>query len=405
MKLSIRGRVLMLVFTSVFAALLLLGAVAFHTVHSSRLIIERQAEILEKSVSEDELRRMENFKEMTEEVIEDSQRKAGLVLLPLLLLIVCISNIMAERVTRPIRQLADGVQEIATGNLEKKVEIHTGDEIEHLADCFNTMTDELQTYIKHLTAATAEKERIATALSVARDIQAEALPKDFMREQQRFQIYADMIASLDVGGDFYDFYMPDENHLVVTIADVCGKGIPAALFMMRAKTALKNMVLMANDPDDLATIMTLTNRELCQDNGGKMFVTVWLGRLDLVTGELIYVNGGHNPPFVRQKGECRYLRQQKYHLAPGLWNTAVYEAHRLTLLPGDMLFLYTDGVTEAMNRNDEPYTDQRLKAKLESMDEKISMQEMLSSVKADIEAHEDGTEQSDDITMLGLRFG
>ena len=391
--------------TSVFAAVFMLGAVAYHSAYTSHNIIHRMAVALEKNVDADELERMENFREMSEEVIENSMIRAGLLLLPLLLLVVYASSYMAGHVTRPIRQLAAGVQEIASGNLDKKVEVHTGDELEDLAGCFNNMTDELQTYMKNLTAAVAEREHIATALSVARKIQMGALPRDFLGNQQRFQIYADMTASSDVGGDFYDFYMSDENHLVVTIADVCGKGIPAALFMMQAKTILKNIVLMAKDPNDLATIMTLANREICQDNGGKMFVTVWLARLDLVTGELIYVNGGHNPPLVRQRGECHYLRQQKYHLALGLWNTADYEMHRLTFLPGDVLFLYTDGVTEAMNRNDEQYSNQRLKAKLGSMDERISMEEMLAAVKEDIEAHVDGAEQSDDITMLGLRFG
>lgn len=404
MKLSIRGRVLTLVLTSVFAALLLVESVAFYTVRSSHMIIARQAAVLEESVDEDELGRMEDFLQMSNEVIADSQKKAVLLLLPLLMCIIYACNYMAGRVTRPIRELKDGVREIATGNLAKKVELHTGDEIEDLAECFNNMTEELQTHVEKLTAATAEKERFLTELAVARNIQLGALPKDFLSDRHSFELYANMMPALDVGGDFYDFYMRDEGHLVVTIADVCGKGIPAALFMMRAKTTLKNLVMLAQASDDIAAVMALANQELCRDNQRRMFVTVLIAQLDLETGELIYVNCGHNPPLVRQNGTVQYLHQKTYQLALGLAENVNYETRKLSFSPGDVLFLYTDGVTEAMNHDKEQYSNQRLKVCFDLMCEKASMQEMLAAVKNDISVHVKGAEQSDDITMLGLKF-
>ena len=322
----------------------------------------------------------------------------------LLIAVVYSGRKLSRRFVAPISELADGVREISSGNLGKKVEVHTGDELEHLAICFNAMTDELQTYMKNLTEITAEKERIATELSVARNIQLGALPRDFLADNESIQLFASMSAAKAVGGDFYDFYMLDEKHLVVTMADVSGKGVPAALFMMRAKTTLKNLMLTATAPDDFGAVMTLANRELCQDNGEMLFVTVFLAQLDLDTGEVIYVNGGHNAPLVRKAGKFSYLRDEKKQRILGVMENLSYEAHRLQLSPGDMLFLYTDGVTEAMDKEQHFYSEERLQETLDSMREDASVKEILTEVRGDIAAFADGAEQSDDITMLGLMF-
>jgi sigma-B regulation protein RsbU (phosphoserine phosphatase) len=198
--------------------------------------------------------------------------------------------------------------------------------------------------------------------------------------------------------------MTDENHLVVTIADVSGKGVPAALYMMRAKTTLKNLMLASNSSDDIAAVMTKANQELCRENEAMMFVTVFFARLDLTTGELIYVNGGHNPPLVRKDGEFHYLVQKNKHRMLGADEDATYQSHRLTLRHNDMLFLYTDGVTEAMNKDNNLYTVERLQATLNRIGIDASAQEILAEVRKDVYAHADGAEQSDDITMLGVRF-
>ena len=198
--------------------------------------------------------------------------------------------------------------------------------------------------------------------------------------------------------------MTDENHLVVTIADVSGKGVPAALYMMRAKTALKNLVLMANQTDDVASLMMQANQELCRDNESMMFVTVFIAQLDLTTGELVYVNAGHNSPLVRQNGRFRYLVQKKKYTVFGVDEDATYQVNRLVLRPNDMIYLYTDGVTEAMDKNNNLYTEQRLQDALNRIDSNASVQEILAEVRKDVYAHAEGAEQSDDITMLGVRF-
>ena len=338
----------------------------------------------------------------------------GQMLSTMLLMVVAIIALLAavvysgrqlsRRFVAPISELADGVREISSGNLGKKVEVHTGDELEHLAICFNAMTDELQTYMKNLTEVTAEKERIATELSVARNIQLGALPRDFLEDKKSIQLFASMSAAKAVGGDFYDFYMLDEKHLVVTIADVSGKGVPAALFMMRAKTTLKNLMLTATAPDDFGAVMTLANRELCQDNGEMLFVTVFLAQLDLDTGEVIYVNGGHNAPLARQAGKFSYVRHKRKDKMLGVMEDLSYEPHRLQLSPGDMLFLYTDGVTEAMDKEKKFYSEERLQKVLDSMSGEASVKEILTEVSGDIAVFADGAEQSDDITMLGVMF-
>ena len=315
-----------------------------------------------------------------------------------------IGDNMGSRFAKPILELSDGVREIASGNLDKKLGIKTGDEIEHLSICFDAMTDELKKYIANLSRVTAEKEKAAAELNIAKNIQVGALPQDFLVGRKEFQLYATMNAAKGVGGDFYDFYLLDDNHLVVTIADVSGKGIPAALYMMRAKTTLKNLVIMANNPDDFAAVMMLVNQELCRENETMMFVTVFFAQLNLTTGELIYVNAGHNSPLVRENGKFRYLVQKKKYLMLGAEEDATYEAHRITLQPNDMLFLYTDGVTEAMNNDKKLYSEERLEETLNHIDGSLSVQEILAEVRKDIDAHADGAEQSDDITMLGVKF-
>ena len=311
---------------------------------------------------------------------------------------------LGGRFAEPILELSDGVREIASGNLDKKLNITTGDEIEHLAVCFNAMTDELKAYIDNLSRVTVERERAAAEISVAKNIQTGVLPQDFLTSHKEFQIYATMDAAKGVGGDFYDFYMTDENHLVVTIADVSGKGVPAALFMMRAKTTLKNLVLMASNPDDFAAVMMLANQELCRENETMMFVTVFFAQIDLTTGELIYVNAGHNPPLVEEDGRFHYLVDAKKYVMLGVNEDVTYVARRVTLRPNDMLFLYTDGVTEATNRDKVLYTEARLQEALNRIGGDASVQEILAEVRKDIDAHAGGAEQSDDITMLGLKY-
>ena len=316
-----------------------------------------------------------------------------------------IGKKIADAFIKPLNILTDGVREIASGNLDKKIEVDTDNEIKHLAVCFNAMTDELKKYMTNLTKITAEKERIATELNVATEIQKSLLPQDFNFDRKDFDIYATMTPAKEVGGDFYDFYLLDENHLVITIADVSGKGIPAALFMMMSKTILKNFAMTMQNPDDFAAVMTLTNDQLCQNNDAMMFVTVFFGMLDLKTGEFTFVNGGHNPPLVYHSAEDKfeYLKVQKNFVLGGM-DGLNFAQQKIQLGHGDLIYLYTDGVTEALNPTNELYGEKRLLDCLNRSDKKISVVDLLKFVREDVNKHVNGAAQSDDITMIALKF-
>jgi sigma-B regulation protein RsbU (phosphoserine phosphatase) len=223
-----------------------------------------------------------------------------------------------------------------------------------------------------------------------------------------------MEAAKEVGGDFYDFYYLGDDRIAVTIADVSGKGVPAALFMVISKTILKNNALATAGRHGAASVewgrvMERVNRQLCENNEEMMFVTMFFGVLDLRTGEFAYVNGGHNPPLIgRAQGETadwQYIEDEKKAHMVGVIEDAKYEEKRLTLKPGDMLYFYTDGVTEAMDGEKHLYTEERLQQTLNRTGKPTaSAKEILAAIRIDVDVHADGAEQSDDITMLGLRY-
>jgi sigma-B regulation protein RsbU (phosphoserine phosphatase) len=218
-----------------------------------------------------------------------------------------------------------------------------------------------------------------------------------------------MEAAKEVGGDFYDFYYLSDDRIALTIADVSGKGIPAALFMVISKTVLKNTALSTDSEEDFGLAMERTNLQLCEDNEEMMFVTIFFGVLNLKTGEFVYVNGGHNPPLIgRAQGEAvdwHFIRDEKKTHMVGVIEDAQYKEKRLTLVPGDMLYLYTDGVTEAMDAEKNLYTEERLQETLNRVGTPdVSAKDVLAAIRADIDAHAGGAEQSDDITMLGIRY-
>ena len=354
------------------------------------------------------------IKELTEEKVATLDHKFLQVMFLMILfalILWAIVNVIGRKLAnifvKPIQELSDGVREISSGNFDKKLSIHTGDEIEHLATCFNAMTDELKTYMNNLTKITAEKEHIKTELDVAKNIQTSMLPNIFpaFPDRKEFDIYAKMNAAKEVGGDFYDFYLLDENHLVVTIADVSGKGIPAALFMMISKTILKNFSMTMTNPDDFAAVMSLSNNQLCQNNDAMMFVTVFMGMLDIKTGEFVFVNGGHNPPLVYHKAtdSYEYLKVKKNFVLGGMEDIDFIQ-QSIKLEKGDSLFLYTDGVTEALNPDNELYGEERLINCLNHSDKSSSVKELLSFVRADVNKHVNGAAQSDDITMVTLKI-
>ena len=356
-----------------------------------------------RKVSDETSAEMNSFQEIIREDFVDSVINAVLIMLLLIGVFFGISRAAARRITQPISKLAEGVREIASGNLDKKLEIHTGDEIEHLAAGFNAMTEELKVYMANLAKETAERERISTELNVAADIQQSMLPHDFDFGREDFEIYATMNAAREVGGDFYDFYLLDENHLVITIADVSGKGVPAALFMSIAKIILHNFALSMKTLDDFAAVMTLANRQLCHDNEEMLFVTVFMGMLDLKTGEFIYVNGGHNAPLMSRENKFNFLDVGKSCML-GINEDAPFAQKKITLAKGDKIFLYTDGVTEAMNSKRELFSEERLLAFLNREDKSESLETLLNKLQNEIKSYAGEVAQSDDITMLALTY-
>lgn len=248
---------------------------------------------------------------------------------------------------------------------------------------------------------TEKSARIESELNLAQNIQAHMLPSIFpaFPDDDEFDIFASMEPAKEVGGDFYDFYKLDETHLGIVIADVSGKGIPAALFMVIAKIIIKNEMHMGYDPDE---VMARVNHMLCEGNEDGMFVTAWIGIFDSETGKLTYVSAGHNPPLVMQKGKYSYLNMKPGFILAGM-DGMKYHQETITLEPGDKLFLYTDGVTEATDIHDHMYGEENLLNYLNThIDAKPK--EMITGVREDVRKFAGGAEQFDDITMLMLDY-
>ena len=306
------------------------------------------------------------------------------------------------RISQPILKLSEDVGRIGEGSLDYSPNIHTGDEIELLSQRFERMTASLRAYIENLTRITAEKERIGAELNVATRIQAGMLPCIFppFPDRPEFDIYATMTPAKEVGGDFYDFFMVDVNHLAVVIADVSGKGIPAALFMMTAKTLIKTLMQTGLDP---AQVFTEANARLSENNDAGMFVTAWMGVLEIPTGRFTYVNAGHNPPLFRRVGEdFHYMKSRAAFVLAGMEGIR-YRQEEVLLSPGDILYIYTDGVTEAADLQDRLYGNERLLQVLNAQRTQ-DLTEILRAVKEDVDTFAAGVPQFDDITMLALRF-
>ena len=331
------------------------------------------------------------------------QRTIAVTLIVILLMLLIGRQYLNNKLLNPLSSLTQGVKNFSAGNLDKKLDIQTSDELQTLAESFNTMTDELKIYMANLTKATAERERIATELDVARRIQISMLPKNFSVDE-RVDLFATMTPAKEVGGDLYDFYMLDEDHLFITIADVSGKGVPAALFMVAAITNLRNFTASLKNPDDLKIAIEQTNDRLCANNDGGLFVTAFSGVLDLTTGIFRYVNAGHNPPLIRRNGKNFSELPMELNFVLGGWDDWQYVQQEIQLAAGDTIFLYTDGVTEAANLSGKMYSLERLQKKLADLDKMKSAEEILTVVSKSLENFSGDAEQSDDITMLAVKF-
>ena len=310
-------------------------------------------------------------------------------------LFVQVYFLVKKQIVDNIHKINGSLAQITDGNLNVQVNVRENEEFASLSDDINATVDTLKRYI-----AEAES-RIDRELEFARQIQHSALPSVFppYPDRKDFDIFASMDAAKEVGGDFYDFWLVDSSRLAFLVADVSGKGIPGALFMMRAKTLIKNL---AESGLSVAEAFTEANKELCENNEAEMFVTAWMGMLDTQTGILEYVNAGHNPPLVRHKnGEFEYLRTRPNFILAGMDRTK-YKKYELTLEKGDEIFVYTDGVTEAADTDNKLYGENRLKTVLSSSCG--AAEDLCRTVRADIDQFVKGAEQSDDITMLCVKL-
>ena len=313
-----------------------------------------------------------------------------------------------EMFVRPVERMAAAANDFVLGGREGSLSdsivsltVRSHDEMGLLCEALKQMDHDIRDYIANLSAVTAEKERIGAELNVATQIQASMLPCIFpaFPERREFDIYAAMDPAKEVGGDFYDFFMVDQTHLAVVMADVSGKGVPAALFMVIGKTLIKDHTLPGRD---LGEVFSEVNRLLCEANSEGLFITAFEGVLDLKTGELCYVNAGHEMPFVGRAGGFEAQKIRPGFVLAGMEGVR-YRAGNLTLQPGDKLFQYTDGVTEATDAGNNLYGMERLSEALNAHASE-SPQQICAAVRADIDAFVKDAPQFDDITMLCLEY-
>jgi sigma-B regulation protein RsbU (phosphoserine phosphatase) len=332
---------------------------------------------------------------------DDTRGVFILVFVVLLAAVAVIAWLLSRRISRPILALNTGARAIGTGNLDYHFSIRTGDEIEDLAGAFNKMTADLKQRLRELQETTSAKERIESELRVANEIQTTMLPRLFppFPDRKEIDIYATMKPAREVGGDLYDFFFTGPDHLCLVVGDVCGKGIPAALFMAISRTLIKTEAQRGLSPGE---VLAHVNDTLAPDNDASMFLTVFCALLNVRTGELVVASGGHNPPLLSNRGGFDFMGVPK-GVPVGPVEGSRYPEKIFHLTPGESLFIYTDGVTEAADRLNLLYSEQRLQTRLGQLAGGDSTA-LIRGVMADLETFTAGAEQSDDITMLAVRY-
>lgn len=352
----------------------------------------------------------ENHKQIQQEATSAFREKMGkrntvtLLVLIILLVVMLIGALIAgKRIVKPLNSMTRQIARLGEDNLEFKMKdsYRTGDEVQVLAESFATLSHKTVEYIGQVKTVTAEKERIGTELRLAQQIQEGMLPSVFPPYPERieFDLYASMKPAKEVGGDFYDFFLIDDDHLALVMADVSGKSVPGALFMMVSKAILKNNAMMSKSP---AEILTVTNDTICSNNKMEMFVTVWLGILEISTGKIVASNAGHEYPAICRKGGDFELFKDRHGFVIGGYEGVRYREYDLELQPGDKLFLYTDGVPEATNEQQELFGTDRMLEALSSHNG--SPAEVLCGVQDSVNEFVASAEQFDDLTMLCLEY-
>ena len=337
--------------------------------------------------------------------------RQSLLFVSILLVIAILFSMAVLRHTavRPLEQLADATARFAQKEDERvtkedvlQLDLHSNDEISDLYREIQSMENRIVDNMEYLTLATAEKERVSTELRTASQIQSSMLPNNFpaFPDREDFDLYASMTPAKEVGGDFYDFFLIDEDHLAVLIADVSDKGVPAALFMMSSKILLNYQAQQGGSPGE---ILTAVNNQICKNSKTGMFVTVWLGILNLNTGLMTCANAGHEYPLIRgQDGAFRILKD-KHGIVLGAMESVRYKDYEIRLMPGDAVFVYTDGVPEANNADGEFYGMERMEIALNHIADR-DPEGILQGIKEAVNSFTGEARQFDDLTMLCLEY-
>jgi sigma-B regulation protein RsbU (phosphoserine phosphatase) len=342
------------------------------------------------------------------EQYSDSFKRSTLLLLAVVALLIINASVAAislsGKITNPIHVMTKRIEDLSGDKFVFEVDdvYRTGDEIEILANTFGKLSEQMEEYLRNILAMTAEKERVGTELALATRIQADMLPNKFppFPDRQEFNIYASMTPAKEVGGDFYDFFFVDEDRLALVIADVSGKGIPAAMFMMMAKNMIQTQAVAGHSPKE---VLEAANELLCENNAERMFVTVWFGILDLRTGMLTAANAGHEYPILKAPEGSFEIFRDKHGFVLGGMNGMKHKEYKVRLDPGAKLFVYTDGVAEAMNADRELFgLNRTLEALNAAMDE--PPEGILRSVDDAVARFVGDAEKFDDLTMLCIEF-
>ena len=365
----------------------------------------------EKDAEQPVLLMQEDFQRIQQEATSayDNRSKEDRTFMRILMLVLLAAMLagamyLGKRIVKPLNTITKRIAELSETNLEFKMEdeYRTGDEVEELARSFAAISRKTVGYIDTVKRVTAEKERIGAELSLATQIQAAMLPHivPAFPDRKDFDVIGTMDPAKEVGGDFYDYFLVDEDHLCIVIADVSGKGVPAALFMMASKIILQSVAMLGGSP---ATILNKTNEAICSNNEAEMFVTAWVGMLELSTGKLTCANAGHEyPVFKRPDGKFELYRD-KHGFVVGGMEGVQYQEYELMLEPGTKLFVYTDGVPEATNADEEQFGMERMMDALNRNPEADPM-DVLKNVRREVGSFVKDAEQFDDLTMLCLKY-
>ena len=313
-------------------------------------------------------------------------------------LLILLINWICKFTTNPLVELSHIAEQYGKGEFSAELPpVKYNDEVGVLTQAFYNMRDNLLNLLKIQKENAKKEQKRASELEIATEIQHSVLPANF-QDTPYFDIFASMTTAKEVGGDFYDFFYVDENHFAFLIADVSGKGIPAALFMMNAKSVLKSNILSGYSLD---VAINKTNNELCAMNDAQMFLTAFIAILNITNGELEFVNAGHNPPLVKLNDKFEYLQAENNMVLSALENFE-YKSSKICLKPENSIFIYTDGVVEAQNSKEEFYGDARLINLLN--EDNLLPKDNILKVKTDVDKFSEGTDQFDDITMLSVKY-